>query len=45
MIHVLVITIMLLGASLTACNAVEGIGEDLQAGGNKIEDAADDAAN
>jgi len=33
---------MILGAFvLTACNTMEGVGQDVQAGGKKIENAAD----
>jgi predicted small secreted protein len=33
---------MILGAFvLTACNTMEGMGQDVQAGGKKIENAAD----
>jgi entericidin B len=31
-----------LGTALAGCNTVEGMGEDLEAGGEAIEDAADD---
>jgi len=34
---------MILGAFiLSACNTMEGLGQDVQAGGKKIEKAADD---
>lgn len=29
--------------SLTACNTTEGVGEDIEAAGDAIDDAADDA--
>jgi predicted small secreted protein len=32
----------LLAASATACNTVEGLGQDTQAVGSAVEDAADD---
>lgn len=32
----------LLAASATACNTVEGVGQDVQAAGSAVEDAADD---
>lgn len=31
---------LLTALSLTGCNTVEGVGEDLQAGGAAVEDAA-----
>lgn len=31
----------LLGTTLTACNTVEGMGEDVQAGGRAVERSAD----
>jgi len=34
---------LLLAIGTTACNTVEGAGQDIQAAGNAIEDAADDA--
>jgi predicted small secreted protein len=30
-----------MGVSLTACNTIEGAGQDIQKGGQKLEDAAD----
>jgi entericidin B len=33
----------LLAAAAAACNTVEGAGQDVQAVGNAVEDAADDA--
>lgn len=36
--------LLLLGmfaVTLTACNTVEGVGEDIEAGGEAIQDAAD----
>jgi len=36
-------TLLLLGSfGLAACNTTEGIGEDVQATGNAIEDSAED---
>ncbi|HEY7797775.1 MAG TPA: entericidin A/B family lipoprotein [Hyphomonadaceae bacterium] len=35
----------LLAAAAAACNTVEGIGEDTQAAGAAVEDAAEDAKN
>lgn len=32
----------LLAASAAACNTVEGVGQDVQAAGTAVEDAADD---
>jgi predicted small secreted protein len=31
------------GALLTACNTTEGVGEDVEAAGDAIDDAAEDA--
>lgn len=31
--------------SLTACNTIEGAGQDIKGAGEEIEDAADDAKN
>ncbi|OHE83117.1 MAG: entericidin [Lysobacterales bacterium RIFOXYD1_FULL_69_11] len=40
------ITLMLLAmfsmGTLTACNTMAGVGEDVQAGGEKLEDKAED---
>lgn len=33
------------GLTVAACNTVEGVGEDAQAAGRAVEDAANDAAN
>lgn len=30
---------------LTACNTMEGMGEDIQTGGEKLENAAEEEAN
>ena len=30
-----------MGLSLTACNTIEGAGQDIQKGGQKLENAAD----
>jgi entericidin B len=35
----------LLAAAAAACNTVEGLGEDTQAAGQAVEDAANDAEN
>lgn len=35
----------LLAAAAAACNTVEGVGQDVQAAGGAVEDAADDAKN
>jgi entericidin B len=35
----------LLAAAAAACNTVEGVGQDTQAVGEAVEDAADDAKN
>lgn len=36
---------MVLGLGLTACNTIEGVGEDTAAAGEAIEDTARDASN
>jgi len=36
-----IIAIILGAFVLTACNTMEGLGQDVQAGGKKIENAAD----
>jgi entericidin B len=35
----------LLATAATACNTIEGMGQDTQAVGGAVEDAADDAKN
>lgn len=35
----------LLAAAAAACNTVQGVGQDAQAAGQAIEDAAEDASN
>jgi predicted small secreted protein len=35
----------LLAAAAAACNTVEGLGEDVSAAGNAVDDAAEDAKN
>jgi predicted small secreted protein len=35
----------MLAAAAAACNTVEGVGQDAQAAGAAVEDAADDAKN
>ena len=35
----------MLAAAAAACNTVEGVGQDAQAAGQAVEDAADDAKN
>ncbi len=37
------IMLLCLGFSATACNTVEGLGRDIEAGGDAIEDTAHDA--
>jgi entericidin B len=37
----LVLAVLLLGGVLAGCNTVEGIGKDVQEGGEAIEDAGD----
>jgi entericidin B len=41
------IALMLLtgGLTLSACNTTEGVGEDIEAAGDAIDDAAEDAQN
>lgn len=34
---------LLLAASVAACNTVEGVGEDMQAAGQAVDQAAEDA--
>jgi predicted small secreted protein len=36
-----VLVVMALSASLSACNTMSGLGQDIQRGGQKLEDAAD----
>lgn len=40
-----IIAIAAFAALLTACETIEGFGEDVQAGGAAIEDTAQDAQN
>lgn len=40
---VVVATLAFVPLTLTACNTVEGAGEDIRAGGEAIDDAAEDA--
>ena len=40
-----VIAAALLATSVTACNTVEGAGQDMQSGGKAIERKANDAKN
>jgi predicted small secreted protein len=35
--------LMTAGAVLSACNTTEGVGEDIEAAGDSIDDAAEDA--
>ena len=37
--------VFMLAAAATACNTVEGAGQDVKAAGAAVEDAADDAKN
>lgn len=39
------LTFLLLLTALTACNTVEGAGEDIEAAGESISDTASDAKN
>ena len=42
----LILTLALAGTlAVGACNTVEGVGKDVKAGGNAIEDTAKDAKN
>lgn len=36
------LALILAGGALTACNTVRGAGQDIEAGGEAIEDAAED---
>jgi predicted small secreted protein len=36
------LALILAGGALTACNTVRGAGQDVEAGGRAIEDAAED---
>lgn len=38
-----VLTFFLIGMGLAACNTMEGAGQDIQRGGEAIEDSANDA--
>lgn len=38
----LLMGLLFVGASLAACNTVEGVGRDVEAVGSAIEEAADD---
>jgi len=37
--------LLALGCSVTACNTISGFGQDVQAGGEAVEGAAEDAKN
>lgn len=37
----MIFTTMLLVVTLTGCNTLEGAGEDIEAGGEAVQDAAD----
>lgn len=37
----LLMIVMAAAFALSACNTMSGLGEDIQAGGNKLENAAD----
>lgn len=39
------LTVLLAGIGLSACNTVEGAGQDIQRGGEAIEEGANDARN
>lgn len=39
------LALMAAGLTVAACNTVEGVGEDMQAAGDAVEDTAQDAAN
>ncbi|WP_188696078.1 entericidin A/B family lipoprotein [Silvimonas amylolytica] len=39
--RVCVLVALLLAASLSACNTVKGAGQDIQKGGEKLENSAD----
>lgn len=37
------LALMLMGASVSACNTTEGFGQDMQSAGEAVEDTANDA--
>lgn len=37
------LAMVLMGASVSACNTTEGFGEDMQSAGEAVEDTAEDA--
>lgn len=39
------LVLVALSAGLSACNTVEGVGEDIESAGDTLEDAAEDASN
>ncbi len=39
------LALVLMGASVSACNTTEGFGKDVKATGEAIEDTADDASD
>lgn len=41
--RIAVLLAALLGLGLTACNTTQGLGEDVEAAGDAIEDTADEA--
>lgn len=38
------LALVLMGASVSACNTTEGFGEDMQSAGEAVEDTAEDAS-
>ncbi len=45
MIERLIAMLAFLGFALSGCNTMEGVGEDVQKGGEKLENAAEKAKN
>lgn len=40
-----ILTMLLVTGFLSACNTIEGAGQDIEAGGEKIQQTADDVKN
>lgn len=41
----ILLSLLTAAAGLSACNTTEGVGEDIEAGGEAIDEAAEDAAD
>lgn len=39
----ILLSLLTAGAAMSACNTTEGVGEDIEASGEAIDDAAEDA--